>query len=160
MKRRTNDIEYPVNQYWQNTFLVQSFSEEVWTSAMSCTKETKLWALHWKILHNIYPTKVLLKKMKLSDSELCETCQSIETPEHFFYHCKLIKDIWKAVEKDLMRTLDIKDVLFGYQGNDSEKIKVNRYVLVAKMCVSKFRYGNHANLLMLYEKEKCLRHLE
>ena len=37
-------------------------TEEHWLSAFNCCKETRLQALQWKILHNIYPTGTLLKK--------------------------------------------------------------------------------------------------
>ena len=40
----------------------------------NATKETRLKTLQWKILHNIYPTNILLYKIGKSDSSNCNHC--------------------------------------------------------------------------------------
>ena len=42
-------------------------NENYWEVAIRCTRETRLRVLHRKILHNIYPTNILLRKMGLVD---------------------------------------------------------------------------------------------
>ena len=43
--------------------------------AKEAIKESKLILLHFKILHNIYPSNILLNRMGIKDSELCEICR-------------------------------------------------------------------------------------
>ena len=52
------------------------------------TKETRLRVLQWKILHNIYPTNILLYKMKVRDDRMCSYCNdAVDCIEHFFFDC-------------------------------------------------------------------------
>ena len=74
-----------------------------WSAAFTATKETRLGTLQWKILHNVYPTNILLKKMGIADSETCNACNSGDKGyiEHFFYACDKIKPIWKIIETEI-----------------------------------------------------------
>ena len=40
-------------------------------------KNTRLGVLQWKVLHNIYPTNILLCKMKVRDDQLCSYCNDV-----------------------------------------------------------------------------------
>ena len=67
------------------------------------TSETRLRVLHWKILHNMYPTNILLNKMGISNSDTCNACNSgaRDFIEHVFFHCTKVKPIWGLVEKEI-----------------------------------------------------------
>ena len=65
--------------------------------AIKTTKESRLRLLHFKILHNIYPTNILLHKMKIKPSKFCEHCQVPDFIDHFFSDCALIYDFWKHI---------------------------------------------------------------
>ena len=55
---------------------------EIHSLSFKMTKETKLSIFQFKIIHNILPHKVLLYKMKITDSDLCLYCGSQETLQH------------------------------------------------------------------------------
>ena len=61
-------------------------------------KEPRLKTLNWKIISNIYPTKVFLEKIKKESTNICEMCDEIDYIEHFFFSCKKIKMIWFEIE--------------------------------------------------------------
>ena len=57
----------------------------------------------------------------------------------------------------------MKDVLFGYNDgyneteNDSDVLAINHVILIAKMCISKYRYGKYYDLFFLFEGVLSLR---
>ena len=141
-----------MNQKWVKKYGEIAVNEQTWLAANNCTSEARLRLLHWKILHNIYPTKILLKKMNIVDSEYCTRCNVIEDTEHFFYNCKEVKELWKIVENDIKRELTEQECILGINCK-----QVNILILIAKLCISKYKYGDYANLSILYEREKKLR---
>ena len=50
--------------------------KHIWNALPDCTKEARLISLNWKIIHNIYPTKLLLHKMGKAQSDICNICNS------------------------------------------------------------------------------------
>ena len=69
----------------------------------------------------------------------------------FFYHCKEVKPLWINIQNDLqvslnsLVTLNEKMVILGpYDLNVLSKdklLKVNHFIAVGKMVISKFKYG-------------------
>ena len=55
--------------------------------------------------------------------------------------------------------LKLKDVLFGYKEteNSGDVLAINHVILIAKMCISKYRYGQYFDLFLLFERELSLR---
>ena len=49
------------------------------------TKESRLRLLHFKFLHNSYPTNILLEKMGLKDTNKYLECQETGFIEHAFF---------------------------------------------------------------------------
>ena len=130
-------------------------------------KETKLRALAWKVMHNIFPTNILLYKMKLSPSQNCQTCGEIDFVEHFFYNCVKVKPLWKEICKDINVTLGVlvtikeSDVLLGLEKSNRFSAAVHRAInyriAIGRMVISKFRYGKARNIFEIYETECRLR---
>ena len=50
-------------------------------SGYEACKESRLRLLNFKILHNIYPTNILLNKMKIKRTPLCEICKEMDFVE-------------------------------------------------------------------------------
>ena len=165
--KKTSEKAVLSTHIWKKKFGDSKVDENAWLLPSKATSETQLIALQWKILHNIFPTKILLKKMKLEDSDICESCNTIETIEHFFFHCKKINFIWEQINKDIIILIEqnfkIKEeqVILGISDITASKLKLsqkhylhaNLMILVAKNCISKYRYGSHPNLKLLYEFE-------
>lgn len=117
-----------------------------WLMSRIATKEIRLRELQWKIIHNIYPTNILLHKMKVVDSKDCSFCRNtIDYIEHFFYECGQVKPLWEHIENLLMVhvqrriKLSLQTVMFGMNKNDlsvDEFEYVNHILLIGKMCIS------------------------
>lgn len=84
----------------------------------------------------------------------------------FFWDCYKIKPIWGLVKHVIyIRTgkhieLSLTDALLGYTATDFNREEItfiNKTILIAKMCISKFRYGNAYNIACTFEAEMNLR---
>lgn len=164
------DKVLPVStQFWLHNFNIE-IEKENWMCAKDCTKETRLRLLHWKVLHNIYPTNILLNKIGYANSNKCQFCNVIDYPEHFFYECRKIKKIWKIVENkiylkfDMVAKIGVTDVLLGIgkrQGLCTEiKMYCNLLIIIAKMCIGIVRYGTPLEIEILFNKELLIRHID
>ena len=60
---------------------------------------------------------------------------------------------------DKLIKLKLKDVLFGYKETENcgYVLAINHVILIAKMCISKYRYGKYFDLFLLFERELSLR---
>ena len=158
------------NGFWSRKFGLK-IHEHIWSLLSLVTKETKLRVLQWKILHNIYPTNILLCKMKVRDDRMCPYCNNvIDYIEHFFFGCPTIKKFWNYIEQHIVITFDIQthltvvDVLFGIKQHNYGKIKtkrINNVVLIAKMCISMHDVHvrgkkSYKNMWMREWKEYCI----
>ena len=65
--------------------------KEIHSFSFKMTKETKLSIFQFKIIHNILPHRVLLYKMKITDSDLCLYCGSQETLQHLLVSCPSLR---------------------------------------------------------------------
>ncbi|MEC7840051.1 MAG: reverse transcriptase family protein [Chlamydiota bacterium] len=160
------DTEPHATSIWNRKFNTQ-ITEGHWLVAINSTKETRLRTLHWKIVSNIYPTAILLQKMGLRETNKCPSCLEVDYIEHFFYECREVQELWKEVER-LVETetshrcrLNAENVLLGivsHQTLSQKDLKLyNHAILVAKMTISKFKYGTKYNLVEMFRKEASLR---
>ena len=142
-----------------------------WSRVVDITNETRLRVLHWKILHNIYPTNILLNKMQVTENNKCSYCpNTVDYIEHFFFECPLVKEFWKYVERRISARvscnlkLSSKSILFGVDQNTLSKeqyIIANHLILVGKMCISIFKKAKSDFALeIIFEKELLFRKLE
>ena len=88
-----------------------SHEAHVWNLVPFVTKESTLIAMQWKILHKIYPSKVYLNKVRLSDNDRCEACGLIDTLEHYFYECNSVQILWNLIKQEISLLYD-KNILF------------------------------------------------
>ena len=135
----------------------------------NATKETRLRTLQWKILHNIYPTNILLYKMGKVNSSNCDYCGVRDFIEHFFCDCITVRPLWSVLETKIELILGQNFViteifkLFGVTAVDVPACfvdKINHLLLLAKMCISKFKYGSYHDIVLLFEYELELRGLD
>ena len=160
-----NEEPTRVEQFWSKKNI--TLDKKHWLMPFKCTKETRLHILQWKILHNIYPTAIMLNKMGVVDSINCKTCGVTEFSEHFFFQCNSTRQLWEEVEKTILYTqgvnikLDITQVMTGYynKSKSSEETidKINHIILIAKMVISKAKYGKTRNMALLLQHELYVR---
>ena len=85
---------------WENR-LERKLHPNTWKNVFIDNKETKLIQMQWKILHNIYPTNILLQKIGIKHSEKCDFCEETDVVEHTFFRCERLKPFWINVSKKL-----------------------------------------------------------
>ena len=103
----------------------------------SLTNDTKLRWFQTRINHRILGTNYLLRKMNISDNDLCSFCHNeSETLVHLFYECQIIKRFWKETQNLVKDKCNIvfqewtkSDILFGSQYFDSV---INKIILYGK----------------------------
>ena len=155
--------------FWKRKFNFD-ITSEVWTVASTSTKETRLRLLHWKVLHNIYATNILLSKMKVKDNNKCSYCKNVvDFIEHYFYECPVVKRFWLFIEQyifmqsEISVKLDVEIILFGFFDKEiskSVKQKINHILLVAKMCISIYKKTvRPPPLEVLFERNARFRNL-
>ncbi len=154
--------------FWSKKYEGFAVTKDHWMMARHCTREIRLQVLAWKLLHNIYPTSVLLCKMGVTESNQCRYCPGVtDFVEHFFYTCRISQTLWTNVAKMLtMLTgncihLSEQKVLFGVTHEElpSKDMRhvVNLCILIGKMCISKYKYGSSFNIICIFESEMFMR---
>ena len=151
--------------FWKNKLGFDIYC--LYGMAFNATRESKLRLLHFKILHNIYPSNILLNRMGLRASELCDHCGLKDVIEHMFIHCEVLNGFWDKVFKTIFLFTNVHfdrsdfSILFGFAYNSNiRKNKTNianHILLIAKLCVSKMRYGESKNINVIFESELSLR---
>ena len=75
------------NRRWLNIF--------GWS--FKCTNNGQLNVFQYKLIHNILPTNSFLKKIGISQTDICRFCKTdVETILHFFIVCQIISDMWEG----------------------------------------------------------------
>ena len=120
IRAKINSLKYsrPCSvAFWERKFNIEC-DRKMWKIPMRCTKEIRLQCLQWKILHNIYPTSIMLYKMKLRETMNCPYCPyETDFIEHFFFTCKKYVPLWKHVE-------NILNVFLGQRVNIDVKMAI------------------------------------
>ena len=88
-KQKNHDIRGA--KFWKHKLNVNT--QDYFSIAHECTKETQLRLLHFKFIDNIYPTNILLNKKGLVISNNCLWCSEVDYIEHAFYQCAKHKRI-------------------------------------------------------------------
>ena len=153
--------------YWERELdLFDTTDLMIWSRPFICTKESYLRCLQWKIIHRIYPSGTVLKRMKMRESDSCRFCSHVDSLSHFFFSCKGVKPLWKEVERKIEvkigRLIYINEViaLFGVDlDNQSDSIYINKLILIAKAAISKAKFHDIADrgILPIFDREMLLR---
>ena len=136
--------------------------------AKLATKETKLKVLHFKIVHNIFPTNSSLFKMNIVTTPNCKNCNSIETLEHLFFTCEKLTRFWNMIEDlselifDKRIKLSPASALLGLSkidlhGSTRQINEFNCLLLIAKKSIVKYEFSNALSLPFIFKHELSLR---
>jgi hypothetical protein len=156
---------------WERNYFTANFSpawECIWKLATHFGNEPRIKTQQWKIVHHIWPTNTLLKKMGKVNSEKCSYCtDENDDLEHFFYGCSEVRQLWENIELQFgviegrAVKLNVCDVLLGYNIDQYEEFSLqNTLILLAKLCISKFKFGEYPNLRYLFQYECTLRKVD
>ena len=81
-KNKPPPISY-ASQFWKRKMDLE-LNKEIWLTPRKTTKEIQLLELQFKIAHNLYPSNILLQKMKIKNTNRCDYCpHEIDFIEHF-----------------------------------------------------------------------------
>ena len=130
-------------------------------------KEIKLQEIQWKILHNVFPTNILLKRIGIKQSENCDFCNQRDFVEHYFFQCTRILKFWDYIKIMLFTKLNKRivlnayNILLGIEQDDeqltiSEILYINKIITIAKLSIIKSKNSN-INVINIFENELRLR---
>jgi hypothetical protein len=153
-------------EFWNRKLNFQ-LNEQVWLMPRQATKEVRLRELQWKLLHNIYPTNILLEKTGVCYSKLCDYCPGkVDLIEHFFFECTSVRQFWTYIENLIFTMagkrlyLTVSDALFGHNVTNisASNLWINRIILLGKMCISKIKKTKSLMpYIIVFEQEARLR---
>ena len=163
-KKTNSTVKATAVEFWKRK-LDYVICKRTWALPRKATKEVRLRELQWKILHNIYPTNILLYKMGECISQNCTHCPTyLDTMEHFFCTCKKVRPFWNFIEKHIeyltgnQYSLHTNDILFGLSNSNNEV--ANHIILIGKMCISKVKKTNAKTPLeIIFDNELALRQI-
>ena len=146
---------------WQRKFSV-TLDKKHWLLAFNSTKESRLRELHFKILHNIYPTNILLSKIGITNSNKCSYCPDyVDYVEHFFFECPRTNRVWKCVQDRFFLKynrhiiLTPQEAILGIENNATYSkdslMYMNKLILIAKMCIGIYHYGTSLDIKLMFE---------
>jgi hypothetical protein len=104
----------------------------------SSVRDTKIQSLQYKILNNIYVTRLRLKQWRVKDSSTCLYCNTTDDLLHHFCHCNDITIFWNTVVNTISCILNTpyqledKDILLGIDQNILHKKQMNYVILQGK----------------------------
>ena len=105
---KNKETTLPTTHFWI-TKSNYRLEKSDWYRAIETTKKTRLRVLHWKILYNIYPTNIMLHKMKINEMYKCSYCSGeVDFIEHFVFACPLVKICWTFLEQYIYMESNIK----------------------------------------------------
>ena len=121
----------------------QGMDEIQWENAYSLARyilyDRKIIEMQFKILHRIIGTNNFLFKIGQKASPTCLLCEiQIETLEHLFYECLIVKNFWLKIIDEWQNfkgselKIDGKHVLLGYIDMPGEWIEENILIMYAK----------------------------
>ena len=126
---KTLNIE---NSQWKEIFLV---SKQV--------QDTKIRTFQYKILFNLIPCNLYLKRITKSDTDKCHKCGKLDDIMHYFYECQEVQNFWNSFQKWWKRATkdDIKltktQVIVGVLDKYNNKDILNACILMAKWHIYK-----------------------
>ena len=165
-----NYIEPCAKTLWRRKYGIE-INEKYWTLPHSVSSESRIRELAWKIIHNIYPTRILLEKLGIADSNKCKFCPDrVEYVEHFFFHCSKIKILYLIIRDKVYQKfsyrLDIteEEALLGIvdskKGTKEIRGYANSLILIAKMCCGIIKYNKEMIPELLFEREILKRKID
>jgi len=134
----------------------------IYKNCFKTSDDTKLQWFQYRIINRILPIKDYLKKIDVSQDDLCSFCGiHIEDMQHLFFYCDKSRDIWINLENIINNktsinvSFSLKEILFGLPA--SVFTPLNYIILVTKYYLyscSKRRENVHIFALMNYLRDK------
>lgn len=126
----------------------------IYTSAYRATRESKLQAFQYKIIHRTIPCNRYLHNIRIKQEDHCSFCipHTTDSLQHFFFSCPITKTFWTSVcrwlamEADFHINLDEKEFLFGVPSAEPNARSINYLALLAKHFIYRQKLFHRANM--------------
>jgi len=133
--------------YWKEIYNV-NFSElkKYFYLPYSCTRETKIQSLQFKILHNIYPTRLKLSHWKIKDSPQCIYCPHVDNITHHFTDCDKMVIFWNSFMTwwsyicQYCQINENREIILGILGSRCHALQLNYIIAQAKWFIFRCKY--------------------
>jgi hypothetical protein len=122
----------------------------VFTMAKVVTN-TKVRAFQFKLLYNLIPTNLYLKRIQKSDTDICPWCTKLDETAHYFARCEALVPFWNSFTKWCQGMLNedinftIENIIVGILINNVKYNTINACLLLAKWHIYKNKL-NHSEI--------------
>ena len=120
--------------------------KDIFLKPLKTTIDTKLRWFQFRLIHRILPTQKFLHMCKLTDTALCNFCNSeAQTIQHLFWNCHVVQKFWNDLESLLQNkclhtiriNLSEQLILFGCAENVVTDKALDFIIIFAKFFVYK-----------------------
>ena len=126
---------------WEEIYDLLHFDwENILCIPFHVARETSLQSFQYKIVHRFFPCNEILNTWYPSQTNLCNSCNQLDTIEHYLVECKTVKIFWKqlfnwlsnAVKTDM--NVSKIDIVFGIVNENNLDLLnvINFCILLAK----------------------------
>ena len=137
-----------MKKYEDKLYIQEAEWKVIYTMPKSVIVDNRVLELQFKLLHRIIATNKFLYKIQKIESPRCHNrAMFIETIEHLFYECMIVRNFWLNItgmwnmyfSKNV--TFTCKDIMVGYNLNNLEEhvceniliLYVKHYIYVCKL---------------------------
>jgi hypothetical protein len=117
---------------------------------------TKIRAFQYKLLYNLTPCNLDLKRIKRSDSDKCNWCQEVDDTSHYFASSSELVPFWNSFTKWCQGVFEeeihftVKYVLIGILNKNIKYETINACILIAKWRIYKDKLNNKNTFFYKY----------
>jgi hypothetical protein len=128
---------------WEHTLQIQKDEWKEIFRNVSVVKESKLRTFQYKIIYNLTPCRLYLKRIGKADSDRCPECGELDEITHYFGECRSLQPFWQNLANwwaEISQSrieIDIRVIMFGGMSGDKLRDELNVCLIIAKWHVHK-----------------------
>ena len=116
--------------------------------------DKKVAEFNFKLLNNLLCNKIFLKKIKMSESDICPYCKAYrEDNEHMIFKCDNVNPIWILASKVLKFEITWKHILIGFYFEKNQKI-VDLNNILSTIATIIYKYKMYCRLKEVEESKE------
>lgn len=138
-----------------NSTLTPDLWKEIYTVPYHVTRDTKLQAFQYRLVHRIIPCNKYLTNIRIKNEASCSFCGDTDTLDHFFFTCQDVNGLWDSLTSWLANNVDLhiqlnaKRVLFGPPRSSEHALVINFLILFPKYYIYRQRLFHQNQLEIL-----------
>jgi exonuclease III len=125
----------------KNEFGIQGDDWEKVFTIPRVIRNSRIRAFQYKILYNLIPCNLYLKRISRSDTDKCSACQELDTIVHYFCECQQAKYFWNSFIQwwngvyNTELFLNNSNIMLGITENAVKNEVINACLLLAKWSI-------------------------